>query len=504
MATTTKAPTLQDRLDQLREQHGVPAASVAVLRGEEIDAAASGILNLATGVEATADSLFQIGSITKVWTATLVMQLVDEGRIELDATVRRYLPGFRVADEEVSEAVTIRHLLTHTSGIDGDHFADTGRGEDALERYVETCAELPQVHPLGATMSYCNTGYTVLGRVLEAVTDTVWDDLLRARLVEPLELTHTATLPEDVLRFRAAIGHIQPPGQELRPAPAWGLPRTAGPAGAICSTARELLAFAELHLRDGLGPAGKRLLSEESARAMREPQVEVPTGGIGESEAHWGLGWSVYTWSGRTVVGHDGGTIGQAAFLRVVPDSGAAVALLTNGGDPFGLYRDLCGELLAEVAGVELPPEPVPARVAARSGSRALRRSLRPGRSLARGRFEGRRPRRDPDRHRARLGDDARAGRDAAGGSGSRARSLPRAASGAEGRLAAGAVHDACRRTPLLPRRRQGDAALRLAALCPPDLRVQARDEGLDAERPGVLGIVRVRQREQVREALGG
>lgn len=81
MATTTKTSTLQDRLDQLRERHGVPAASVAVLSGNQVDAAASGILNLATGVEATTDSLFQIGSITKVWTATLVMQLVDEGRI---------------------------------------------------------------------------------------------------------------------------------------------------------------------------------------------------------------------------------------------------------------------------------------------------------------------------------------------------------------------------------------------------------------------------------------
>ena len=140
---------------------------------------------------------------------------------------------------------------------------------------------------------------------------------------------------------------------------------------------------------------------------MREPQVEVPTGGIGESEAHWGLGWSVYTWSGRTVVGHDGGTIGQAAFLRVVPDSGAAVALLTNGGDPFGLFRDLCGELLAEVAGVELPPEPVPAASPPAVDAKRYSRSLRPGRRLARGRLEGRRPGRDPDRHRARLGDGA-------------------------------------------------------------------------------------------------
>ena len=202
---------------------------MAVLSGDEVDAAASGVLNLATDVEATVDSLFQIGSITKVWTATLVMQLVDEGQIELDAPVRRYLPGFKVADEAVSEAVTIRHLLTHTSGIDGDHFADTGRGDDYLERYVETCAELPQVHPLGGTMSYCNTGYTILGRVLEVVADTVWDELLRRRLVEPLGLTHTVTLPEDVLRFRAAIGHIQPPGQELQPAPGLGTPAYGGP-----------------------------------------------------------------------------------------------------------------------------------------------------------------------------------------------------------------------------------------------------------------------------------
>jgi CubicO group peptidase (beta-lactamase class C family) len=363
MATTTKTTisTLQARLDELRERHGVPAASAAVLHGDELDAAASGILNLDTRVEATTGSLFQIGSITKVWTATLVMQLVDEGRIELDAPLRRYLPDFRVADETVSERVTIRHLLTHTSGIDGDHFADTGRGDDALELYVRGCAELPQVHPLGATMSYCNTGYTLLGRVLEVVADGVWDDVLRTRLVEPLGLTHTATLPEDVLRFRAAIGHIQPPGQELSTAPAWGLPRTAGPAGAICSTASELLEFARLHLQDGLGRDGKRLLSEDAAHAMRQPLVEVPTGGIGESARHWGLGWSVHTWSGRTVVGHDGGTIGQAAFLRVVPDSGTAVALLTNGGDPFGLFRELCGELLAETTGIELPPEPVPA-----------------------------------------------------------------------------------------------------------------------------------------------
>jgi CubicO group peptidase (beta-lactamase class C family) len=355
MSLATASPSLQQRLDDLRAEHRVPGAAVAVLRDGETSAVASGLLNLDSGVEATTDSLFQIGSITKVWTTTVVMQLVDEGLVELDAPLRRYLPDFAVADEGVAEAVTIRHLLTHSSGIDGDNFTDTGRGDDALEKYVASCVGLRQVHPLGATMSYCNTGFSLLGRVIEVATGEVWDAAMRARLFEPLGLTHTATLPEDVLRFRAAIGHVGPPGQEQRPASAWGLPRTAGPAGAICSTASEVARFAQLHLDGGRG-----IVSEASVREMQVRHVEVPSGGDGLSSRHWGLGWSIFDWGGRTVIGHDGGTIGQAAFLRVVPDAGVAVVLLTNGGNPIALFRDLFGELLREHAGVELPAQAEP------------------------------------------------------------------------------------------------------------------------------------------------
>jgi hypothetical protein len=215
------------------------------------------------------------------------------------------------------------------------------------------------VHPLGATMSYCNTGFSVLGRVIEVVTDRVWDTAMRERLIEPMKLTHTATLPEDVLRYRAAIGHIQPPGQERRTAPSWGLPRTAGPAGGICSSASEVLRFAQLHLAGG-ALDGEQIVSAESVQAMQEPQVVVPSGGDGLSSRHWGLGWSIFDWHGRTVIGHDGGTIGQAAFFRVVPDAGVAIALLTNGGNPIALFRELFAELLRELAGVEMPAEAVP------------------------------------------------------------------------------------------------------------------------------------------------
>ncbi len=333
-----------------------------MLTDDVVSAVASGVLNLDTGVETTTDSLFQIGSITKIWTATLLMQLVHEGLVQLDAPIRRYLPDFRVADETVSEQVTLRHLLTHSSGIDGDHFTDVGRGDDALEKYVETCATLRQVVPLGATVSYCNAAFSVLGRVIEVVTDSVWDTALRDGLVEPLGLRHTATLPEDVLRHRAAIGHIEPPGEELRTAPAWGVPRSVGPAGAICTCATDLVEFARMHLNEGRSASGTQVVDPGSVRAMQEPQATVPSGGRGPYAGAWGLGWALHDWGGRTVLWHDGGTIGQFAFLLIVPDTRAVLVLLANGGNAIGLFRELAARLLPGVADITVPDELVPPR----------------------------------------------------------------------------------------------------------------------------------------------
>jgi len=349
----------QERLELLADKHGVPGANLAILAGGDVGEAAYGVLNKRTGVETTTDSLFQIGSISKVWTATLVMQLVDEGLVDLDKPVVTYLPDFKVADPDVTRTVTTRHLLSHTSGIDGDHFLDTGRGDDCVEKYVASCATLKQNHPLGATMSYCNSGYTVLGRLLEVLRGQSWDAILRERLFAPLQLTTAGTLPEEALLHRAAVGHITPPGGDMMVAPVWGIFRSAGPAGLIHATPREVLAFAQLHLADGAAPDGTRIISAKSARAMREPQVVVPDPYTLGS--HWGLGWILMNWDGRDVYGHDGGTIGQSAFLRIEPESGVAVCLLTNGGHTQDLFRDLFNEIFGELVGIQLPARPEPA-----------------------------------------------------------------------------------------------------------------------------------------------
>lgn len=352
----------QQRLTRLAERHGVPGAQLGILRvggdgaTDEVVEAVHGVLSVRTGQRVTSDALFQIGSITKVWTATVAMSLVDEGLLDLDRPVVEVLPELRLADPDATEQVTVRHLLTHTSGIDGDVFTDTGRGDDCLERYVDVLGEAGQNHPLGVTWSYCNSGFALLGRVVERVTGLTWDAAMRERLHAPLGLEHTVTLPEEALLFATAVGHEERDG-EVVTVPVWQLPRSIGPAGLVTSTAADVLAFARMHLTGGLAADGTRVLSAASVAAMAAHEADLPDRLVlGDS---WGLGWIRFGWGGRRLVGHDGNTIGQAAFLRVLPDpdgdGGLAVVLLTNGGHTRDLYEDLYREVFAELAGVELP-----------------------------------------------------------------------------------------------------------------------------------------------------
>lgn len=348
----------QTRLIELTKKHGVPGAQLGILRvgrdgaQDEQVTLATGVLHLGTGQPATTDSVWQIGSISKVWTATVVMQLVDEGKLALDTPVKEIIDDLDLRDPEVTEKVTIHHLLTHTSGIDGDVFTDTGRGDDVLEKYVARLGEAAQNHPLGATWSYCNSGYVLLGRVIEVVTGQTWDQAMRERLFTPLGLTHTGTLPEEAMLHGLAMGHLGT-GEDIAPAPVWGLPRSCGPAGLITATAADVLAFARMHLSGGVAKDGTRVLSAESVAAMADFQVDCPEKDLlGDS---WGLGWFRCDWHGARAIGHDGNTIGQAAFLRLLPEAGIAVSLNTNVASAIALYQDLFEEIFAELADVRLP-----------------------------------------------------------------------------------------------------------------------------------------------------
>jgi len=361
------------RLRDLATEEGVPGAALGVWADGQERLAAYGVLNAATGVTATPGSLFQIGSITKLWTATMIMQLAGEGRLSLDATVADVLPDVPVGDPDAAAEVTIRQLLTHSSGIDGDIFTDTGRGADCLERYVGELAGAARIFPPGAAYSYCNSGFVLLGRIIEVLDGREWDASLRERLTRPLKLTTTVTLPEQAILHRAAVGHRErppgapgapggcPPGLAPRsePVSVWGLPRGIGPAGNIIATAGDLLAFARMHLDGGVAADGTRVLAEDLVTAMRQVQLAVPPGGRIDAI---GLAWRLFRWDGgKQIVGHDGNTIGQTAFLRMDPSSRVAACLLTNSPQPDPLMRRLFAEIFTEHAGVTMPAEPGPA-----------------------------------------------------------------------------------------------------------------------------------------------
>jgi CubicO group peptidase (beta-lactamase class C family) len=334
------------RLAALAADSEVPGASLAFWYDGEVYACATGVLNTATGAPVRTDSLFQIGSVTKVWTATQLMLLVEDGRVTLDTPVAKILPEFQVLDREATATITLRHLLTHTSGIDGDLFLDTGRGDDCLRRYVEACAELEQTFPVGDSHSYCNSGFVIAGRVVERLTGAVWDRALREQICDPLGLTHTWTLPEDVLRFGAAVGH----DEQGAVVPRWGLPRSVGPAGLICARAADVVAFGRAHLTPGA------LLADPAA--LRQAQVDLPNPHAGGRQ--WGIGWSLDEWDGHQVVSHTGDTIGQHAALWVLPELGTVVAAMVNGGRSVEFQHRLATELLRELHAIDVPDPVAP------------------------------------------------------------------------------------------------------------------------------------------------
>jgi len=331
-------PDWSARLSELAVAAKVPGAVLGIWHDGETTIAPYGVLNASTGVETTAESVFQLGSVTKPWTATMIVQLAAEGRLDLDDAVVKLLP-----EAPIDPRITVRHLLTHTSGIDGDVFTDTGRGDDCLERYVALLGDVDKLFEPGTAYSYCNAGFVLLGRIVEVLDGRTWDESLKARLIEPLGLTRTVTLPEEAILHRAALGHL---GTDGSPVTTWQLPRSIGPAGTITASAGDLLEFARMHLTD------------DRYRAMQEPQVPY-AGGVG-GFSNLGLAWRIYDWDGRRIFGHDGTTISQLAYLRIDPEARLIMCLLTNSGNGTTLFEPLANEVFTHFTGVGHPPPPQP------------------------------------------------------------------------------------------------------------------------------------------------
>lgn len=335
----------------------VPGAVLARLHQGRHEVACFGVTSLENPLPVDASTLFQVGSISKTFTATACARLAERGDLDLDTPIRDHLPDFQVADRSVSEAVTARMLLTHCGGFLGDYFPDTGAGDGALARALAELADLPQLTPMGAVRSYANTGFVVLGRLLEVITGKPAEAAIGELVMEPAGLANTWFFADDVMTRRFVCGHLYDwHPQAHRLARPWGLPRANNAVGGVVSCAGDLLLYARHHLAADAVLAG-----------MREPQPP-----LGE---RWrsGLAWFLREVDGVAVAEHGGTTLGQTSWLALVPDRGYAVAVLTNSSRGPEVFRPAVRSLLEEDLGLADPdPDLItvePDRLAALAGT---------------------------------------------------------------------------------------------------------------------------------------
>jgi CubicO group peptidase (beta-lactamase class C family) len=373
--------SMQERLAELRERvaagirrHNVPGVAVGLLYGGAEVYVCEGITSVSNPLAVDEATFFQIGSITKTYTATAIMVLVERGLVSLDVPVRRYLPGFRLKDEAVAAQVSVAQLLNHTAGWAGDVFVDTGYGDDALARYVECLANTPQETPLGTFVSYNNVAVNVAGRLIEVMTGMTYEVALQELVLDPLGLSEHLFYPWDVMLRRFAVGHQIKEGM-LQVAP-WHAARNWRPAGAeFAATVRDQLRYARFHLADpvtGAGDGSAPVLQRETLAQMQIPTT--PTSGD-SSDAGVGIIWNVRQIDGVRIVSHGGNTFGHESLLALVPERAFALSILTNAYHGHEFVNELSAWVLQACLGlVERDPEPLaltPPQAAAYTGTYA-------------------------------------------------------------------------------------------------------------------------------------
>ena len=338
----------------------IPGAAIGIIVGNREHAAGFGVTSVDHPLPVDAETLFQIGSTTKTVTATALMRLIEQGRLDLEAPVQTYLPEFHVADAGVSEEVRLRHLVTHTVGWLDGAATETGDGDDALARLVSGMAELPQIAPLGEHFSYNNGALSLAGRVIEAVTGQTYEAAAAELVLQPLGMTRASFFPEEFMTEAFAVGHGPPPnapdGEPVVLEP-WGLPRSLNPAGGLVSSLEDQLRYAQFHLGDGT-VNGARVLSAESLRRMREPlgpggtvpALRIPFDAVGVT-------WQLWRRDGIRIVSHPGGTAGQLSVFSLVPEHGFAVTVLTNAQSGLQLGFEVTDRVLEGFLGAA--PEPL-------------------------------------------------------------------------------------------------------------------------------------------------
>src|SRR5688500_185215 len=330
-------------------EHRVPGIAIGIVDNGRITTRGLGVTNVDDPLPVTDHTVFPIASISKTFAATAMMRLVEQGKVDLTAPVRTYIPAFKVRDDTVTRDATVWHLLTHLGGWEGQ-VGGPERGTATLENFVATTLpDLMQVAPPGKAWSYNNAGFSIAGRVIELVTGKSINAAMRELVFQPLGLEHAGTTAGDFIVNRFAAGHTVRDGKATlnRPfTPSYGV--TAGGVGLDIT---DMLAYARFHLGDGTASGGERVLKRESLELMRTPQSAKQS--TGDSI---GLAWHIRGVGPVHTYGHGGTLGGHVLLLEIVPERNFAVAILTNSNTGWRLIQDVEREALKSYLGATFAP----------------------------------------------------------------------------------------------------------------------------------------------------
>lgn len=333
-------------VSQQMQRHGLPGMALALVDGDQVIFMKGYGKADQTGRPITPQTSFLLASVSKPITASAIMQMIETGKVELDAPVQRYVPEFRVADPGASGQITVRHLLLHTSGIPITA-CDTRANASTLAEYVAELQTVTLDAPPGTRYAYCSGNYNVLGRIIEKISGQSFASYMQQHVFTPLEMQHSFTSEQEAQKAGMAQGYqwvfglLAPTHHRYDPAQL--------PSGFMISSAEDMSHFLIAQLNEGRY-AGTHFLSANSTITMQTPGVERGADG------GYGLGWIISPIGDAPAVWHDGIGYNTYTLLLMQPETRRGVVLLSNA---FGLvayesaYRELETGIVRLLAGQE-------------------------------------------------------------------------------------------------------------------------------------------------------
>ena len=292
----------------------IPGLAVAIVQGDQI-LFSEGYGKASAGIPVTPQTQFYLGSVSKGFTALAVMQLIEQGKLELDAPVQKYLPWFEVADPDASSEITIRHLLNHTSGLSETGDPNVGAYTSSLEEQAQLMKNVHPISPAGSHFTYYNQNYRLLGLLIEQVSGEPYDDYIRNHVFEPLGMLDSVADPADAPNLASGysrlFGFSLPRSQRFVPG--------ALPSGYLISTAEDMARYLIAQLNNKQSN-GEQMLDPQSLALMRTPPRGI--------SSEYGMGWMILE-NGNTLA-HGGALEYFQSFVVLGLEEKTGLVILYN------------------------------------------------------------------------------------------------------------------------------------------------------------------------------